>query len=184
MIAHSPQAGEDLNPGRDIIFLVSRGIATNDFIIEDYTLKNFKAVRAQLEEFGIAVGIITKYTAQARNAGKIFSQSVEPETKLKKGAKITLTVGVEFENSDENKPREILRVYSMQIPFSSGNNSDVPEQVKIELVITDSLGRGVFSSSGAPGELIDIPYSSTGDGVLEVYINKSFYTKEQIRAGE
>ena len=80
--------------GMTVTLMVSKGSRGVDFtqsvIIGSYVGSKYDKVREQLTENDIYVEKVTEYSSKPE--GTILAQSIEPDTKVKKGTTITLTV--------------------------------------------------------------------------------------------
>ena len=195
IISHTPVAGQVIDFDREIVFVVSKGISVQDFFVEDYRFRNYNEVFDELSRLGIEVRAKFLPAEQKSGVGKIFRQDIEPETQLDKGDVISFVVGVAKDKvSDEliKKDIERLRIYTLRIPPKFKQATDVPDDQTaankqrvasnkrlIEIYIDDALGRRLsFSGIYLEGTLVQLPYSSLGNGVMEVFIDRELFDKK------
>ena len=195
IIEQQPPAGLEINPRENLVFTVSRGIASNEILIPHYRWRSYKDVSSELEDRHIEVTYRTEEISLESNVGKIIAQSVRAGTSLKKGDKIEFLIGVTrgFEGSE----REIYRVYSLKVPPRSRvepleegltNVFPLPEAEghyspevlsklrRVSLTVDDSLGREIrFDEYVYAGSFVDLPYKTKGAGTLTVYLDGQYH---------
>ena len=84
-----PASGRTVEENTEIVIYVSEG---DDFIVEDYTGKNYLEVKATLESNGINVVVETKNSNLSYDQDTIIEQSVSPGKILNKGDSIKLYI--------------------------------------------------------------------------------------------
>jgi serine/threonine-protein kinase len=111
IIEQYPSPHEKLHINQDIMFLVSRGVATNVLTVSNYRGKSFKDIERFLTEFGIQVSYDAIETKYEKYIGKISKQNQSPGTTLTKGDSIHLIVGLKQKPLiDDRDTREQLRI--------------------------------------------------------------------------
>lgn len=190
IIKQQPEKNSPIDPEENILFVVSRGIASNKIRIINYQWQNYKTVKNALEELGIDVRARSVFTIDLDRIGLIFAQSIPPKTILKAGDNIEFKVGIRRDLDEEIFKSEIYRVYSFKVPTknqSSHNRYNNKQRIKmtpseinrakgnlrlIEVIVRDELGRSSqFKEWTYVGRQLDIPYKTYGQGSAAVYIN-------------
>ena len=97
VIKTMPKQGTKVNKNEKITLVVSKGVKKIE--IEDYTGKDYKDIKEELEEKGITVNIQNKEVENTAGykADTIIEQSVKKGEKIGKGDEITLTVASLYE---------------------------------------------------------------------------------------
>ncbi len=97
VIKTMPKQGTKVNKNEKITLVVSKGVKKIE--IEDYTGKDYKDIKEELEEKGITVNIQNKEVENTAGykADTIIEQSVKKGEKIGKGDEITLTIASLYE---------------------------------------------------------------------------------------
>ena len=177
IIKQIPTPGTPIDLDEDILFVVSRGIASNEVIVLNYTWKNYKEVQAQLESFGIDVRVRGVVTVEPDKVGQIFSQNIRPGQKLNSGGVIEFKVGIKEGLDNKVLQSEVYRVYSIKVPHKRNvKKSDQKTTRLLKIVVKDELGMATrFERKVFVGLDLDIPYKTYGHGTLTVYLDGHYY---------
>ncbi|MBL8995604.1 MAG: PASTA domain-containing protein, partial [Spirochaetia bacterium] len=198
VLEQSPAAGEVIPLDKDILFVVSKSSGADDFVAENYVMKNFKDVSGKLKSLGMEIQVESRETARSQDIGKIFNQSIAPGEPLRKGDTIRFLIGAEKGFSpDRAKDSEMLRVYSFQVPAfdntppeedTLSTNAGAKKKKKkktsskkrkVQIRIFDQLGQeNALTRDCEPGEYVDLPYKTVGSGHIEVTVDGELFAKE------
>lgn len=191
IMSQAPKAGEPINYDKSISFLISRGIATNEISVPNYRFKNFKEVRTELEDLGIDVRMRAVEVSRSKDVGKILKQSINKDSRLKRGDSIQFDVGVARDFSLEGvENRPVVRVITIKVPYLTSqlqseeeasiidnDNSERLNSVRmLSVLVEDQLGREMrFEEKVVAGQTIDVPYETVGRGKVTIFIDKDRY---------
>lgn len=199
VVDHYPASAQPINFEDPFIFIISRGIATNEITVHDYIYQNYLSVEKELLGLGLQVSVDYVTTRERNLAGKIALQSHAKGTVLLPGNSIHFTVGYYDPQStgtsqvdDTTQNREIIRNYKLVIPTISTqglflervtnqevyftptnqNIETISKTRKIRIEITDQLGTQTLLDEVYPaGASVNFPYRSVGTGKLNVYVD-------------
>ncbi len=174
VVEQNPLPDANVNQNQDIILITSKGIVTNELVVENYQFKNFRQVEKDLSALGIFVKATFNATADKTKVGTIFKQNKEPGEVLNPQDEIGFLVATDIEKINLNEATRILRTVRFKTP------STKEKQLTVALMVNDSLGtvkqlQDTFNSN----QFVEIPYSTLGSGTLEIIINgENFKTVE------
>lgn len=198
VVDHYPRYNQSINFQENFIFVVSRGIATNQIFAKNYYSLDFIEVEEMLLSYGVRVK--AKYVASKKKvlAGKIVEQSITDGMPILPGMSIRFTVGFYDPELAEslksgNSKIEVIRLYKLKVPiqsrlenfthnlyngsqevyFAPTNQDENSDSLRLILIeVTDQTGKRIlFNDRLKSGTVMNFPYRTVGEGSLRVLID-------------
>jgi len=162
VISQDPALGSIAQKGALVNIVVSAGEPPKNIkLMPDFANKNIEDARrwAQEKNFNL---VVLEEKAPNISAGTIIKQSLACDEQISDGAQITLTVSF-----SDNNPARLQGNKIFYYEISQGG-----QERFIRIVLLDSNGeKEIFSGSRAPGTKLEVPYDSTGQARLRVFMN-------------
>lgn len=164
VIRQSPVAGSEVSKGDVIELVISLG--SNEVLkdVPDLRGQQQDAAKQLLINAGLRVGGITTAEDSTKADGEVVTQSIPPNTKVKKNTYVSFTI---------NKLPLEDKIYNFSYT--------VPSDAWVTIEQTDSKGtQTIYEIGSSAGEVIDKEIHYTGTGTIKVYLDKTLAKEEKL----
>lgn len=164
VIRQSPVAGSEVSKGDVIELVISLG--SNEVLkdVPDLRGQQQDAAKQLLINAGLGVGGITTAEDSTKADGEVVTQSIPPNTKVKKNTYVSFTI---------NKLPLEDKIYNFSYT--------VPSDAWVTIEQTDSKGtQTIYEIGSSAGEVIDKEIHYTGTGTIKVYLDKTLAKEEKL----
>lgn len=151
VVSTDPAAGTELKKGDKVILYVSAGSPDEPVRMPDLVGKTEVEARAELAKYNITISG-SSYAPSDLKKGLVFWQSVEPDTKVKKGTTVEIklssgasngtAISIKFPKGADNKEFDFEIYANLAMVSSAMINPAINDGFSLEFVLEDGLING------------------------------------------
>ncbi len=158
----------DVETGTTVKIYVSKGNGKKKFNVPDVLEKNVDEAKQELTELGMEVTVKEKEEPSKSN-GIVLEQSIEADTEVEEGTKITLTANKIKENVQGTINVKVKSLADKHVPINSSEEDNENKNVTIKVVVgTDTVYENSVSRDT---DNLNVTFESKGNVTIKVYVN-------------
>lgn len=168
VIKQEIEENSDVATGTVVKIHVSKGNGKKKFDVPDVLEKNGEEAKQQLTDLGMEVTIKEKEDTTKSN-GIVLEQSIEADTEVEEGTKITLIVNKIKENVQGTINVKVKSLADKHAPVDEDDESDDNKNVTIKVVV----GQDTIYEKSVSRETdnLNVTFESKGNVTIKIYVN-------------
>jgi len=176
VIRQNPTANYITNAGSIVELYVSKGTEAEQVRVPNLIGMSQNSAKALIMDYGFVYGVTTYETDQTKANGIVLSQSIKSGNLVEKGTKIDIVVNYIETNTNS-------KISTQKVYLNLSNKGTAGKEFLVMLKLTDnnSTHKVVYKAKHSREDgaiLLDI--SGSGQGILEIYIDGTLDSTQQI----
>ncbi|QAT43189.1 Stk1 family PASTA domain-containing Ser/Thr kinase [Aminipila luticellarii] len=172
VITQTPEAGDEVKPGRSIDFVVSAGEDESKVTMPKLLGLTLEKAKEELKEAGLTVGATDEGTSDVYSAGQIMWQQIGAGESVEKGASVNLKIS---SGTEASGPKTV----ALNIDFSDAKNL----VFFLTVTVSDESGtRNIFTRDQRLKEQgsEELSLTGTGQGTVTVLFDNEVALKKNV----